>query len=100
MDKNILEEYIQPSDKTLFGQYLVEVKKINAEIRDKALEIQNKESSSNLKQSHRLLGQILYEEFNVFRDRLELNKYLHDFQDFKQEVERLRFEARMASKKK
>lgn len=90
---------IIPPDKLLFGQFLIENKIISHQILEKALKEQAKESSEILKDSHRLLGQILLEEFNVFRGRLELNTYLKKFKQFKDDIEKLRYDAKIFGKK-
>lgn len=89
--------YEPPPDRILFGQFLIEKGKITEEQRDKALEIQAKEGSKTLRESHRLLGTILLQDFNVFNNRMELHKYLQEFIRFKEELERMRFEARISS---
>ncbi len=84
----------------MFGQYLLEKKKINDALLRKALDIQQKEKSQTLRTSHRLLGQILLEEFRVFRNRVELNKYLVAFKAFNEELENQRQELRSLTSRK
>ena len=90
----------KPNDKILFGQFLIEKKKIDREILSRALEVQSHESDKILKKSHRFLGQILFEDFKVFKNRLELNKYIQRFHDYKDEYERMFFELENITNKK
>ena len=78
----------------LFGQFLVDQKKITREILARALAKQKYEESKTLRDSHRLLGQILLEDFHVFKDRVELNHYLIKFNEYKVEIEQIMFEAK------
>lgn len=72
---------------SLFGQFLIEKRKISETILEKALSVQNLESEETLRQSHRLLGEILMDDFNVFSSRVELNRLLIEFNDFKAQLE-------------
>ena len=83
-----------PPEKILFGQFLIENKIITLHMLKRALEIQAGENSETLKESHRLLGQILFENFHVFKNRLELNTYLNKYKQFKEQVEQIRFDAK------
>lgn len=80
------------SDPALFGQFLTEKKKVSPAVLERALEIQKLDSSRNMHRSHRLLGEILMDEFNVFSSRVELNRLLVEFNDFKAQLERQRTE--------
>lgn len=80
------------SDPALFGQFLIEKKKVSPAVLERALEIQKLDSSRNMHRSHRLLGEILMDEFNVFSSRVELNRLLVEFNDFKAQLERQRTE--------
>lgn len=80
----------QAADRSLFGQFLIEKRKINEVILEKALDIQNMETKDTLRQSHRLLGEILMDDFNVFSSRVELNRLLIEFNDFKAQLENQR----------
>lgn len=80
------------SDPALFGQFLTEKKKVSPAVLERALEIQKLDSSRNMHRSHRLLGEILMDEFNVFSSRVELNRLLLEFNDFKAQLERQRTE--------
>ena len=80
------------SDPALFGQFLMEKKKVSPAVLERALEIQKLDSSRNMHRSHRLLGEILMDEFNVFSSRVELNRLLLEFNDFKAQLERQRTE--------
>ena len=80
------------SDPSLFGQFLIEKKKVTRAVLQSALEIQRLDSNRNLHGSHRLLGEILMDEFNVFSSRVELNRLLVEFNDFKVQLERQRTE--------
>lgn len=75
------------ANRSLFGQFLIEKSKINSVILEKALDIQNLESRDFLRQSHRLLGEILMDDFNVFSNRVELNRLLIEFNTFKSQLE-------------
>ena len=74
-------------DHSLFGQFLIEKRKINEVILEKALDLQNTETNDSLRTSHRLLGEILMDDFNVFSSRVELNRLLIEFNDFKARLE-------------
>jgi hypothetical protein len=78
------------TDRSLFGQFLIEQKKVNQVILDKALDIQNTESKDALRNSHRLLGEILLDDFNVFASRVELNRLLIEYNQFKSQLENQR----------
>lgn len=96
-------EYIHitlPPDRQIFGQFLIEVKKTNQEIIKKAITIQDQERSSALKNSHRLLGRILLEDFGVFKNSVELQHYLNEFKRYKESVENFFFDAQAFGKKK
>jgi len=88
-----------PDGNVLFGQFLVERKKLKKEVLDIALDRQKKEDSDTLRRSHRLLGQILTDDFHVFRNRVELQHYLNDFNEYKKEVETILSDARIYGKK-
>ncbi len=77
----------QAASSSLFGQFLIEKRKVNEVILGKALDIQNLESKETLRRSHRLLGEILMDDFNVFSSRVELNRLLIEFNDFKSQLE-------------
>lgn len=83
-----------PPDKILFGQFLIDEKKLSMETLKAALETQSKEKDALMKESHRLLGQILFQDFNVFKDRLELNKYIKQFHEYKDNMEQIYYELR------
>lgn len=80
----------QAASRSLFGQFLIEKRKINEAILIKALNVQDLESKEALRQSHRLLGEILMDDFNVFSSRVELNRLLIEFNDFKAQLENQR----------
>ncbi|RKX80743.1 MAG: hypothetical protein DRP70_09930 [Spirochaetes bacterium] len=75
------------ADRSLFGQFLIEKRKINEVILEKALNTQNLEYKETLRRSHRLLGEILMDDFNVFSSRVELNRLLIEFDTFKAQLE-------------
>lgn len=77
----------QAAGRSLFGQFLIEKRKINDVILEKALGIQNLENKETLRQSHRLLGEILMDDFDVFSSRVELNRLLIEFKSFKSQLE-------------
>ncbi|MDT8299668.1 MAG: hypothetical protein RQ801_15275, partial [Spirochaetaceae bacterium] len=70
-------------ERLLFGEWLVRTGKADAEILRSALAIQNSEKSDTLRSSPRLLGQILLDDFQVFRSRIELNNCLVEFEKVK-----------------
>ena len=88
------------SSSILFGQFLLDQKKVTKETLDRALEKQAREDSSTLRESHRLLGSILLEDFSVFKNRVELNKYITKFNSFKEEMEAIMYEAKTYGAKK
>ncbi len=75
------------ADRSLFGQFLIEKRKINELILEQALDAQNLEFKETLRQSHRLLGEMLMDDFNVFSSRVELNRLLIEFGTFKAQLE-------------
>lgn len=77
----------QAADRSLFGQFLIEKRKINEVMLEKALDIQNLETKDSLRTSHRLLGEILMDDFNIFSSRVELNRLLIEFSEFKSRLE-------------
>lgn len=85
-------EDIIPPNKILFGQFLVDEKKITQEVLKQALQKQDEEKDQIMKESHRLLGQILFEDFKAFKDRLELNRYLNKFHEYKSKMEQIYYE--------
>ncbi len=89
-----MQEIKLPPDRVLFGQYLIEEKKIDERTLAEALGIQMQESHEVLRESHRLLGQILYEDFKIFSNRLELNKWVTDFHKYKNRIETMYVEAK------
>jgi hypothetical protein len=93
-------ERIVPPDQILFGQFLVDKKKITFDKLKSALEIQAKERDKTMKESHRLLGQILLQDFKVFESRIELNKYLNEFHEYKSDMEQMYYELHNLREKK
>jgi hypothetical protein len=92
--------YQPPEPRLLFGQFLLEKKKVDSEILKKALAKQEHDAeSSTIKESHRFLGQVLLEDFSVFKNRVELNKYLVKFKEFKDKIEADRIELMNVSSK-
>lgn len=89
----------EAAERSLFGQFLIEKRKINQVILEKALDIQNLETKDTLRTSHRLLGEILIDDFNVFKSRVELNRYLIEFNEFKAQLESQRTELMYLSRK-
>jgi len=73
----------EPNSRELFGQFLVEKRKVNHATLAKALETQNLEQKANLRMSYRLLGEILMDDHGVFSSRVELNRVLIEFNTFK-----------------
>ena len=88
-----------PANTILFGQFLIERKKLSQDKLDMAIEIQKKEDSLNLRQSHRLLGVILLESLKIFKDRMELNQYLQEFNKFREIVEARIYQTNTQNKK-
>ena len=70
-------------DTLLFGQFLIEKRKINKTILDKAMETQKDEKITD---HHRMLGSILLNDFGVFTGRVELQRYLREFEVYKEQV--------------
>jgi len=84
LDSKIAEVPMEePDSRELFGQFLIEKRKVKHGILLKALETQNLERKASLRMSYRLLGEILMEDYNVFSSRVELNRALIEFNDFK-----------------
>lgn len=79
------------SDPSFFGQFLIE-KKVSRAVLESAPEIKGLDGNRNLHGSHRLPGEILMDEFNIFSSRVELNRLLVKFNDFKAQLERQRTE--------
>lgn len=75
------------ADNRMFGGFLIERNKITMKQLIEALKIQEKEKSQVLKGSHRLLGMILLEDFDVFEGSKELNYFLQEFKDYKEYIE-------------
>jgi hypothetical protein len=85
--------YEPPEPRLLFGQFLLEKKKVTREILKKALfQQEHAAGSSTIKESHRFLGQILLEDFGVFKNRVELNHFLINFNEYKDKIEAERIE--------
>lgn len=95
-EENII---VTPPDNILFGRYLIENNIISDEIVRKALDKQEEERGLTMKQSPRLLGQILLEDFKALNSRLELNFHLNNYQTYKERMEEIYFEAKTLSKK-
>ena len=70
-------------DRLLFGQFLIEEKKINKAVLDVAMA---KQDSERITDKPRMLGAILLNDFNVFRDRIELKHYLDKFEIYKSDI--------------
>jgi len=84
LDSRIAQEPMEePDSRGLFGQFLIEKQKINQGILAKALETQNLEQKASLRMSYRLLGEILMDDYGVFSSRVELNRMLIEFNEFK-----------------
>lgn len=75
----------------LFGQYLVEKKKITKTILFKALQTQKEEKISN---SPRMLGSILLNDFKIFENRIELRRVLKDFEKYQDKMREMYLEAK------
>jgi len=73
----------EPDSRELFGQFLIERRKVKHGILAKALETQNLEQKASLRMSYRLLGEILLDDYGVFSSRVELNRTLIEFNEFK-----------------
>jgi ubiquinone biosynthesis protein UbiJ len=94
-----MENFQTPDANILFGQFLIEKKKLKKEVLEVALDRQKREDSDVIRRSHRKLGQILTEDFHVFINRVELQHYLNDFVEYKKEVENMLSDARIYGKK-
>lgn len=82
-----MEEVYRPPVKNLmFGQFLVEKRKITQDELFSALKIQAKEKG-DLKKSHRLLGTILLDDLKLIKSRVELNRLLTEFEEYKDLIE-------------
>jgi hypothetical protein len=81
-------KYEAPEPRLLFGQFLLEKGKITSEVLQKALQKQQEEGeSSTVRESHRYLGQILLDDFQVFENRVELNHYIVNFKKYRDKIE-------------
>ena len=74
-------------ERLLFGEWLVRKGRVSSAVLKSALEIQDLEKSDSLRTSSRLLGQILLDDFQVFRSRVELNHALVEFEMVKKVIE-------------
>ena len=77
----------EPDSRELFGQFLIEKRRINHAILAKALKTQNLEQKTSLRMSFRLLGEILMDDHGVFSSRVELNRMLIEFNAFKAKLD-------------
>ena len=94
-----MEEVYEPQKPNLlFGQFLIEKKLLISEVLVQALEQQEKEKSSVLQSSERMLGQILLQEYGMF-SRIELTKLLKEFSEHKIRLEDEFNELKRVSKK-
>ena len=85
--------YKSPEPRLLFGQFLLDKKKVTREVLQNALLKQKHAAgSSTIKESHRFLGQILLEDYGVFENRVDLNHYLIEFKEWKAKIEAERIE--------
>jgi len=92
-DSGIAQEPMEePDSRELFGQFLIEKRKVNHATLAKALETQNLEQKASLRMSHRLLGEILMDDHNVFSSRVDLNRMLIEFNTFKARLDAERSE--------
>ncbi len=87
------------ADRAVFGQFLIEKRKINTALLERALAIQNMEAKQSLRSSHRLLGEILLDDFNIFSSRVELNRLLIEFNQFKAKLEAQRTDLMFLSRR-
>jgi hypothetical protein len=76
-----------PKERIVFGEWLVRKGRVDPAVLNSALEIQNVEKSDTLRTSPRLLGQILLDDFQVFRSRVDLNKALIEFEKVKAAIQ-------------
>ena len=86
----------KPSERLMFGQFLIDKKKINRTILAHALKIQERE---RITKNTRMLGAILMNDFHVFQDRTELFRYLKEFEDYKTNMDVLYRDAQALSDK-
>lgn len=70
----------------LFGRFLIEKNRITQTELEKALEKQNIEKISN---KPRMLGSILLYDFKTFIDRIELQRFLEEFEQYKEQIEKM-----------
>lgn len=81
-----MKVYKPPAANLLFGQFLIEKGMLDEATLFAALKVQAQERGS-MKQSYRLLGTILYEDFSIFKSRLELSKLIQQFNEYKNWIE-------------
>lgn len=82
-----MEEVYRPPVKNLmFGQFLVEKKKITQDDLFQSLKVQSKEKG-DLKTSHRLLGTIIMDDLGLIKNRVELQRLLKEFEEYKDLIE-------------
>ncbi len=94
-----MEEVYEPQKQNLlFGQFLIEKKLITSEVLNQALDEQEKERSSVLQSSERMLGQILLQDHGAF-NRMELVKLLKEFNEYKIRLEDEFAELKQVAKK-
>jgi len=77
-------------DRTWFGQFLIKKKKVDPGILASALAIQDREITESMRRSHRLLGEILMDDFHAFSSRVELNRLLIEYNQYKIDKENQR----------
>ena len=93
--------YKPPEPRLLFGQFLLEKEKVTKDTLVRALQKQQHEGESNtVRESHRFLGQILLEDFGIFKNRVDLNHYLIEFKDYKSAIEKEHVELKSILKSK
>lgn len=78
------------AEKLLFGQFLIDSKKTNRETIDKALYTQKEEK---LRETPRMLGSILMNDFKVFQNRKDLEIYLKKFEIYKEKMRKMYLDA-------
>lgn len=69
-----------PPERILFGQFLIDKRRINKTTLGYALNTQERERMSD---KPRMLGAILLNDFNVFKNRMELQRFLREFEEYK-----------------
>ena len=74
------------SDRLMFGQFLIDLGRTDLQTLAKALK---KQQLEGLTKHHRRLGVILWKDYNVFVDRVDLYRVLADFEKYRDEIKQV-----------